>query len=132
MRIMQCVFCCFECFKQFVCNFLYDDFYALDFYRNVHKSLFSSLLWYFLDKNFIRCRNKKYACFCFWSQFDVWCLCWSLYFVFFVMEEKSKKMIAEIDLVIRKHESTAESDFDKFSYSEKKHQKRNMNGTNMT
>ena len=22
--------CCFECFKQFVCNFLYKDFYTLD------------------------------------------------------------------------------------------------------
>ena len=38
----MCV-CCFECFKQFVCNFLYDDFCTLDFQRNVDKTFYSAV-----------------------------------------------------------------------------------------
>ena len=122
--------CCFECFKQFVCNFLYDDSYTLECWKNVHNDLLSSLFRYFLNKNLIRCQNKQYASFS--SQFRVWCLCCSFYFVLFFNGKKRKKIVGEINLVIKNYES---ADFNKLLLSKKRKKrkkKRSMNGMNMT
>ena len=88
---------------------------------------------YFLDKNLIRCQNRKYRCFRFRYQFRVWYLCWSLFSVLSFVEKKTK-IIAEIDLIIRNYESRTTDNCNKHLHSEKKkkHKEKNMNGTNTT